>query len=874
MWIGTRHGLNRYNGHAFSVFKPDTGNSISNETINSITGETDGTIWVATMNGLNYYKPGQNKWYTILPGGPGRRVNDLPNNLVWDITFGRDGLLWIASDVFEFSSYNTKTKQFTYYDWPGFAKSLITPSGSPYASIQKFVIRSDHELWLGTTKGLVHLNTQTRQFKLLGAGFNGNIAGLSYDSSNGKVFLSVENGQCFVYNEKDKTYAEVTPAPDVYPSTRFEKPWHDEIWLPVSTGLLKISREHNNASLSRHIPDFSESLLPGGVKAVYKDDMGLRWVGTTNGIALFDCDRSASFLPLLAVSDKAPGNKMGGVCYDAVSNSYFVCSLDPAMVFIVPADGGPVQKILAGSDGKRLANCNAVESDNEKNIWLLTDRNVYRFDRTSQQFVLFPMPNRGANVGFRAFIQDETGDYWFGSCLQGIYHYRLHEKRFDSIPFTFLPFTKKIGSFSYDSLRRSVWISAFSSDVIRYDVPTGKMEGFEDRAGLSSLNMTNDIITDHRGNIWMATSGGGVFRFDRGQPAGKSFRQFNMTTGLPGNSFLSLCEDARMNIWLLSERGIDIIDSSGKKVNEGQENQAFGFSTYASDTRSPHTIFFNKARNEIVMAVGGGLYLIPATREERTRPFKVVVTSIQIGSRDSVKEQSTTQASLQLPFHYNRLNFGFAGLYYGGPEDIFYEYKLSGYDQQWKRSDNYNADYQNLPAGTYHFQVRARYRSGPMAGEASGFTLDIVPPFWKTNLFIIAMALLICAAIAWLIYSLAQKLKAEKILNSFTTSLYGQNTIKDISWDTARNCVLHLGFTDCVIYWYEEDRKLLVQKAACGPKNPRQREIYNSIAIPLGKGIVGHVAATGKMEIVKDTSKDARYIVDDEKRLSEICVPV
>ena len=368
MWIGTRHGLNRYNGHAFSVFKPDTGNSISNEVINSITGEADGTIWVATMNGLNYYKPAENKWYTILPG-PASNVNHLPNNLVWDITFGSDSLLWIASDVFEFSSYNTKTKQFTCYDWPGFAKSLITTSGSPYASIQKFVIRSDHEFWLGTTKGLVHLNTQTRQFKLLGAGFNSSIAGLSYDSSNGKVFLSAQNGQCFMYNEKDKTYREVMPALDAYPSTKFMKPWHDEIWLPASTGLLKISHQHNNASLSRHIPGFSESLLPGGVKAVYKDDMGLRWVGTTNGIALYDRNRSASFLPLLAVSDKAPDNNMGGVCYDAVSNSYFICSLDPAMVFIVPADGGPVQKIITGSDGQRLANCNAVKSDNDKNIW-------------------------------------------------------------------------------------------------------------------------------------------------------------------------------------------------------------------------------------------------------------------------------------------------------------------------------------------------------------------------------------------------------------------------------------------------------------------------------------------------------------------------
>ncbi len=35
------------------------------------------------------------------------------------------------------------------------------------------------------------------------------------------------------------------------------------------------------------------------------------------------------------------------------------------------------------------------------------------------------------------------------------------------------------------------------------------------------------------------------------------------------------------------------------------------------------------------------------------------------------------------------------------------------------------------------------------------------------------------------------------------------------------------------------------QKAAYGPKNPRDRQILNPIEIPVGRGIVGTVAATG-----------------------------
>lgn len=43
---------------------------------------------------------------------------------------------------------------------------------------------------------------------------------------------------------------------------------------------------------------------------------------------------------------------------------------------------------------------------------------------------------------------------------------------------------------------------------------------------------------------------------------------------------------------------------------------------------------------------------------------------------------------------------------------------------------------------------------------------------------------------------------------------------------------------------------------------------------PLGKAIVGHVAKNKRAELIQDTSKDSRYIIDDANRLSEICVPI
>ncbi len=118
------------------------------------------------------------------------------------------------------------------------------------------------------------------------------------------------------------------------------------------------------------------------------------------------------------------------------------------------------------------------------------------------------------------------------------------------------------------------------------------------------------------------------------------------------------------------------------------------------------------------------------------------------------------------------------------------------------------------------------------------------------------------------------RIEADNTINYFAASLFGKNTIDDILWDVAQNCMSRLGLVDCVIYLIDESRRVLVQKAAYGGKNPSGYHIESPIEIPIGEGIVGHVAETGKAELVRNTSDDPRYIIDDASRLSELAVPL
>ncbi|MFN5370956.1 MAG: GAF domain-containing protein, partial [Bacteroidia bacterium] len=112
------------------------------------------------------------------------------------------------------------------------------------------------------------------------------------------------------------------------------------------------------------------------------------------------------------------------------------------------------------------------------------------------------------------------------------------------------------------------------------------------------------------------------------------------------------------------------------------------------------------------------------------------------------------------------------------------------------------------------------------------------------------------------------------IIQAFTRSLTDAKSVEVVCWELTKNVIAHMGFEDCVVYLFDDDRQVLIQIAAHGPKNPVDLDILNPIVIHPGEGIVGSVFLSGQPEIIPDTSIDWRYIVDDKRRMSEICVPI
>lgn len=337
----------------------------------------------------------------------------------------------------------------------------------------------------------------------------------------------------------------------------------------------------------------------------------------------------------------------------------------------------------------------------------------------------------------------------------------------------------------------------------------------------------------------------------------------------------SLFMDDQGILWATSENGIYRYDTARSKLNlfDYSDNvQGYGFNSNS----------WHKSRDGILFmgGINGLNYFNPIVFSTMDDSLQVFIRQVKNGEHDSVRY--SMDEKVVIPFAERSMEVEFAAPYYNNPDKIKYRYLLEGFDEQWKDiGNNYSVRFTSLPAGDYTLKVEASVNNVDWIAASNSFSFRIKNPFWLQGWFII-FVLVVMSAILWLfarsrnkkIHDQKEELEAEQAINYFSSSMYSRQSADEILWDVARNCIGRLMFEDCVIYLVDEQRKVLVQKAAHGPKSPRKYEMAEPIDIPLGKGITGMVAVTGKAEIIDDTSKDNRYIVDGERRNSEITVPI
>lgn len=774
LWVGTKNGLNRYNGYNFSVFFP-VKNSISNELINDLEEDQNGFIWAATMNGLNRYHPVKKTWEIFEAIG-----RDTPhmllNPIVWDSYVDSDNKLWLATDFQGISFFDDRTQAFTHFPWKRIVPKLLPQYKGRYFSVLKIVPKSNDELWLATTFGLVVFNKRTGTYSVAGVGYEAYAVEMIYNRKHQKVFLTLAGNRIFCYDEKLALFTELSIRRLPYPSTAFSLEQMQFDWIGATDGLLLVDASANNVYLQKHIPELSVSLPQGSVRDVYTDNNGITWLASDNGMVKYDVNNQlASFLPLIAVSDRIGNNTMAGMLYDAAIDCYFVCASEKGIVFAINPKTNTVNSITADANGKRFAGCRNIRKDRGGTLWLLTDNAVYKYDHAAKGFVHFPMPP--GKGGFRDVLMDTDGNYWFSGFIGNISFYDAAKKKF-TIPADSLMFTGIIKSnpLFLDTVNGNVWIGTFSHGVYKYHLKTKKFTLYSESLttrNYTPLNLVHDITQDKTGAVWVATHSGGIMKYTDGQPYEKAFTVLNMGSGLSSNNIYGV-KAIDSNLWVVSGNHLFSINIYTNKITRPVAGkQLFPFTSFSSDDYWPQRIAYNSNRDELSFSVGGGIMFLNSKAPAAIEHFPVVLNNVFVNGKqlaDSLLLTSKQRFSSPM----KELVFSFSALHYSLPQLLTYEYKLTGSDAQWKQAVNSNrVQYQNLPAGDYEFQLRAKTFNGAYSQNTISFSFSVQPFFWQTWWFIL-MTVAATAAILYMIYKyqLNKRLEVERLRHRISRDLH------------------------------------------------------------------------------------------------------
>src|SRR6185436_14457243 len=179
-----------------------------------------------------------------------------------------------------------------------------------------------------------------------------------------------------------------------------------------------------------------------------------------------------------------------------------------------------------------------------------------------------------------SMVEDKTGHLWFGTRYKGV---SLYDGKKIT---TFMPVnglaTNWINSIIQDT-KGDIWFSTnYGGGVERLSVnlpneflkasihTSSRTDNQQDNNAQRLVNLTTfttsqglafdavlGITEDRTGNLWFATYGGGVSKFD-----GKTFTTFTTAQGLMNNEVVNVFEDSRSDLWLqyVGSNGVTFFD--------------------------------------------------------------------------------------------------------------------------------------------------------------------------------------------------------------------------------------------------------------------------------------------------------------------------
>ncbi len=739
IWIGTRNGLNRYDGSNYKTYLNGDRNFKGN-IINFIYEDSDGDLWIGTRDGgLNLYNWEDDVFISCFPAEKLYKSDDIMN--VEDLLETERGHFLIGTNGSGLFKFEKATGQITQID----DRNLILANVNS-RRIKCFCLEDDRRIWIGTLDGLYLYDPYSQNIsrppfsdaisvilnqQILSLFFNGKET-LWAGTTRGLFRIYLTDYSVKEYNER-LGYLSSDIIRDIHPFT------NDRLLLATDGGGLNIlslltgsvivyandPNDHqsisNNAlydicvdsygslwignyagginfyspyekkfNTVRHEINNPNSLSDNNVRSVFQDRNGRIWIGTLNGINLYIPEKNS-----IINSNTFQVLKSEVILTIAEDDDglIWVGTFSEGIFLMNPESGIIIKYRNPFDENKSLDRSNIYDIIPAGNniIWIGTTGGLYRISKETGSLRRYTSLNSDlSSNNIRVMLEGNDGKIWIGT------NYGLN---------LFDPVTEKFEIF--------------------YNNPDSSL-------GLSH-NQIISLFKDSGGDIWIGTEGGGTDIF---HPDQRDFSYLTIQDGLPSNVINSIAEDGSGKIWIGTNKGLvnydkitgDIITYT--KIDGLQSNEFF-----------PNSLFCCRDGNILAGGPEGFNYFDPDNISQNPVAPKVVFTDlylynqpVEIGEENSpLERQFCLTENITLKHYQSNISIHFSSLGFINSDSYHYAYFLEGLEQDWNPFGiQRHATYTNLDPGDYIFRVKAMNNDGKLSTSEARLKITVQPPPWKT----------------------------------------------------------------------------------------------------------------------------------------------
>ena len=634
---------------------------------------------------------------------------------------------------------------------------LTTDDGLPSNTVRNIVQDSLGFLWLGTDAGLCRYDGATvRVFPILENGNDQYVSALQLQGDS--LLTGTEKGAyCLLLNEERFVRMDsITLQPtgrEAQLKTRDGRQWigtwSDGLMLLASDGQRRQVVSPALTGLGTHIHTLLEydaqTLLIGCDEGLVAYDTRLgsatRW-DTPKFVYAITADREGGLWVgtfYNGVSYLSPlGRRIEGVTGHVVSG---FCQDSQGRIWTSSDDVG--LRCLGGSYaqeemlGKLNAHALLLQAGAGDRLWVGTySAGVYAMELATGALRHYTTADGLYDNSSYAMHIDSQQRLWVAT-MQGLC-------RQDGDRFTAVRKLDAVAISMASDHKGQLWIATQGAGVYRFD--GRQWQQYRSSADTASLSndQTNCVVVDRYGSVWVATEGG-LCRYDE---KANCFRRIPQVDGV----FMSSIVEQDDNLWLATADGVlRYTPRSGEVVCFTREDGLVGvqFQPNACFRDAEGYIYFG--------TTNGYSRFLPQMRTNEVAP-RVVITQLEVLNVPVAAGTELLpvpiQFTRQIDLHHSDRMFtlSFASLSYCAPSKNQYAYRLDGYDDEWHYVGHvHQATYTSLPAGTYLFRVRATNNDGLWSDSEAQLRIVVHQPLWWTWWARIAY-LLIAAVLAFSLF--------------------------------------------------------------------------------------------------------------------------